>query len=67
MLTTREAADRLGLKTTGAIRQLILAGRLVAEKRGRDWHITQESVEAYAATDRRPGRKKRAETLNAKR
>ncbi len=59
MLTTREAADRLGLKTTGAIRQLILAGRLVAEKRGRDWHITRESVEAYRATDRRPGRKKR--------
>ncbi len=62
MLTTREAADALGLKTTGAIRQLILAGRLVAEKRGRDWHITRESVEAYRVSDRKPGRKKRAAT-----
>ena len=45
MLTTREAAQRLGLKTTGAVRQLILAGRLQAEKRGRDWFISEDEIE----------------------
>lgn len=47
MLTTKEAAQRLGLKTTGAVRQLILAGRLKAKKIGRDWHVDETSVEEF--------------------
>jgi excisionase family DNA binding protein len=53
MLTTKEAARQLGFKTTGAVRQLILAGRLMAEKRGRDWFVSTEEIERYT-TSRRP-------------
>lgn len=58
MLTTREAAQRLGLKTTGAVRQLILAGRLQAEKRGRDWFISEDDIEHFEQEPRKVGRPK---------
>lgn len=60
MLTTKEAAQRLGLKTTGAVRQLILAGRLKAEKRGRDWFVDEESVKEFQGRPR--GRPRKAQT-----
>lgn len=57
LLTTAEAAARLGLSTE-RITHLIWSKRLVAEKRGRDWLIDAESVEVYAATPRKRGRPK---------
>ena len=55
MLTSNEAADRLGL-TTGRIRQLARAGVLAGERRGRDWFVDAESVDLYS---RRKVRKKK--------
>lgn len=46
-LTTKKAAARLGVNTS-RIRQLILAGRLKATKDGRDWRVSERSVDAYA-------------------
>lgn len=43
-MTTQEAADALGVSLT-RIRQLIYQETLDAKKRGRDWFITEESVE----------------------
>jgi excisionase family DNA binding protein len=56
MLTTKEAARQLGFKTTGAVRQLILAGRLTAEKRGRDWFVSAEEIARFALLRRPVGR-----------
>lgn len=36
LLTTRQAADRLGLKDPSRVRQLVLEGKLPAQKVGRD-------------------------------
>ena len=52
-LTTQEAAERLGI-TAIRVRQLIGAGRLPAEKFGRDYMIKEEDLELVA--DRKPGR-----------
>jgi excisionase family DNA binding protein len=46
MLTTTEAADRLGIKPRSVV-QLIRRELLAAEKRGRDWFITMEEIERY--------------------
>ncbi len=46
LLTTREAAARLGL-TPGRVRQLVLSGELPAEKRGRDLLLRTADVEAF--------------------
>lgn len=61
MLTTKEAAQRLGLETTGAVRQLILAGRLEAKKVGRDWLIEEDAIKAFEETRRPVGRPKKTE------
>lgn len=47
MLTTREAADRLGLKPRSVV-QFIKRGLIAAEKRGRDYLIEASEVERYA-------------------
>jgi len=52
-LTTAEAARELGV-TPARVRQLILAGRLPAEKHGRDWLIDPASLDQVG--ERRPGR-----------
>ena len=44
ILTTKEAAERLGV-TTGRVRAMIAAGRLRAEKFGRDHQIKESDVE----------------------
>ena len=53
MLTTKEAAERLGV-TAIRVRQLISEGRLPAEKFGRDYMIKQEDLRLVE--DRKPGR-----------
>ena len=46
MLTTHEAAERLGIKPRSVV-ALIRRGRLAAEKRGRDWFVEAAEVERY--------------------
>lgn len=48
-LTTAEAARELGV-TEQRIRQLAAAGEIKAEKWGRDWQISAESVEIRRKT-----------------
>ena len=52
MLTTREAADRLGIKPRSVV-WAIRQGYIKAEKRGRDYWIEDEEVKRYA-DERRP-------------
>lgn len=53
LLTTREAAERLGVTIT-RVQQLILAERLPAEKKGRDYFINEDDLKLVE--DRKPGR-----------
>ncbi|MGH9944476.1 MAG: helix-turn-helix domain-containing protein [Pyrinomonadaceae bacterium] len=55
MLTTPEVAARLGVTVT-RVQQMITAGRLPAEKLGRDYFIKEEDLKLVA--DRKPGRPK---------
>jgi excisionase family DNA binding protein len=50
---TTKAAEVLGI-STGRIRQLILAGRLKAEKIGQTWLIQPHELDGLR--DRKPGR-----------
>lgn len=59
-ITTKEAAERLGITVT-RVQQLILAGRLPAEKKGRDYFIKEEDLKLVE--DRKPGRPRK--TLNS--
>lgn len=52
-LTTHQAAERLGV-TVSRVRQLVLAGRLPAEKFGRDLAIKESDLKRVQ--DRKPGR-----------
>jgi len=52
-LTTRAAAERLGV-TVSRVRQLVLEGRLPAEKFGRDLVIKESDLKRVK--DRKPGR-----------
>jgi excisionase family DNA binding protein len=52
MLTTKQAADRLGIKARSVV-QLIKRGLLSAEKHGRDYSILPEEIERYLK-ERRP-------------
>ena len=53
MLTTEEAAERLGV-TTARVRAMILAGRLPADKFGRAHMIREDALKLVE--DRKPGR-----------
>lgn len=53
MLTTKQAAKRLGIKSHRSVINLIKRGQLKAEKFGRDWLVDEESVERYQQ-ERRP-------------
>jgi excisionase family DNA binding protein len=59
LLTTKEAAERLGVTVT-RVQQLIAAGRLPAEKMGRDYFIKQEDLKLVE--DRKPGRPRKTQT-----
>lgn len=52
MLTTAQAADRLGINPRSVV-QLIKRGLLAATKHGRDYAIDEAEIERYAA-ERRP-------------
>jgi excisionase family DNA binding protein len=62
-LTTKEAAEILNI-STARVRQLVLSGRLPAEKFGRDLLIHERDLAMVA--DRRPGRPPNAEKKGAK-
>ena len=47
-LNCQEAAERLGY-TRQHISRLVRTGRLLGRKVGRDWIVSSESVERYAA------------------
>jgi excisionase family DNA binding protein len=53
LLTTPEAAERLGVTVT-RVQQLIAAGRLPAQKRGRDYFINEDDLKLIE--HRKPGR-----------
>lgn len=53
LLTAAQAAERLGVNAS-RVRALIAAGRLDAQKLGRDWVIPGYALEAVA--ERKPGR-----------
>ena len=53
LLTTRDAAERLGVTQT-RVQQLILDGRLPDEKMGRDYFIRESDLKLVA--NRKPGR-----------
>ena len=57
MLTTKEAAERLGVSVR-RVNALIAAGGLQAERFGRSWMVDERSVEERVALDRGPGRLK---------
>lgn len=58
-LTTTEAADRLGIKARSVV-WLIKQGLLKAEKRGRDYFITEEEVLRYGQA-RKPAHRPRTD------
>jgi excisionase family DNA binding protein len=59
LLTTNEAAERLGVHVT-RVRALIVAERLPAQKIGRDYMIRETDLRLVA--DRSPGRPPNATT-----
>jgi excisionase family DNA binding protein len=59
LLTTKEVAERLGVTVT-RVQQLIAAGRLPAEKMGRDYFIKEDDLKFVE--DRKPGRPRKAQS-----
>ena len=59
LLTTPEAAARLGVTVT-RVQQMIAAGRLPAQKMGRDYFIKEDDLKLVA--NRKPGRPPKAKT-----
>jgi excisionase family DNA binding protein len=53
MLTLTEAAALLDLSPI-TLRLQVRNGKLAAEKRGRDWFVSQREVERYRAENKRP-------------
>jgi hypothetical protein len=54
--TTKEAADALGIKSTGQVRQLA-AALGVGEKWGRDWMFTDADLDRMRQRNTSPGPK----------
>jgi len=63
ILTTKEAAEVLNV-STARVRQMVLSGRLPAEKFGRDLMIQEKDLGLVA--ERKPGRPPNAEKKAAK-
>jgi excisionase family DNA binding protein len=62
LLTTKEAAERLGV-TAGRIRQMIVDGQLPAVKMGRDNFINEPDLKLVE--DRKPGRPRKTQSKEA--
>ena len=56
LITLLEAAQRFGLSRSH-LRLLVRDKHIWGKKIGRDWVTTEEAVQAYLDTDRRPGPK----------
>lgn len=54
-ISTKKAAELTGFEMA-YIRQLLLRGKLNGRKFGRDWQVSQASVDKYLATRKRRGR-----------
>jgi hypothetical protein len=55
-MTLGQLAAELGLKNTSRLRHDIAAGKLTAEKLGRDWLVGRTEAERYRAQRRPRGR-----------
>ncbi len=55
LMSVNEAADRLGL-SAAMVRHYCSAGKIIAQKVGRDWAIRRREVERFAAAPRQSGR-----------
>lgn len=55
LLSLREASERCGLSTS-RLRRLAAQGTLRAQKAGAYWVVDEESLRAFMATERKPGR-----------
>jgi excisionase family DNA binding protein len=62
LLTTKETAERLNISVR-RVHQLIEAGRLPAEKMGRDYFIRDEDLKLVE--DRKPGRPRKSPNTEA--
>lgn len=62
LLTTPEVAARLGVTVT-RVQQMIVAGRLPAEKMGRDYFVREEDLKLVE--NRKPGRPPKAKSRRA--
>jgi excisionase family DNA binding protein len=62
LLTTKDAAERLGVTVT-RVQQLIAEGRLPAQKMGRDYFIKEDDLKLVE--DRKPGRPRKAQPEKA--
>ena len=60
LISLAEAAEMSGF-SQGHLRLLAKQKKIWATKIGRDWLTTEEAVNAYLATDRRPGPKPKKE------
>ena len=60
LLTTTQTAELLGVNPS-RVRQFILAGRLPAQKIGRDLFVKEQDVLEFASTKRPHGRPKTKE------
>ena len=58
-----DTAARLSGYRRAYIRQLAIAKRIEARKIGRDWLVNQESLEAYQAQVKKPGRPRKDEEV----
>lgn len=54
LISVKHAAAISGFQMSH-IRNLLVTRRMLGVKLGRDWWTTQEAVEAYLQTERRPG------------
>ncbi len=65
MFTTTEAAEALDV-TPARVRQMILAGEMLAEKKGRDLLIPESQIEKAKGRKTTPGRPSKAAKKGAK-
>ena len=60
-ITTREAAELVGY-TQRRVRQLAIAGKIVAKKFGRDWQVNRSSLLAHIRKVEKIGAKRGPKT-----